>query len=68
MMTSVLRFGVLDVKAHVTPEPAGPFLRGAPGAWMRLSTLPFPLFSLPGGVGDGALVIARAGEGPLGGL
>lgn len=27
MMTSVLHFGVHDVKAHVTREPAGSFLR-----------------------------------------
>lgn len=65
MMTSVLHFGVHDVKAHVTREPAGPFLRGAPGAWMRLSTLPSPLFSRAGGVGDGALVIAQAAVGPM---
>lgn len=68
MMTFVLRFGVHDVKAHVTREPAGPFLRGAPGAGMRPSALPSPLFPRAAGIGGGGAVIARAAVGPPGGL
>lgn len=60
-----IRLVVLDVKAHVAPEPAGSFLRGAPGAGMRPSALPFPLFPRAGGGGGVALVIARAAVGPM---